>query len=893
MSLEAQSLTLEFISPEFKISGKTWTVNSGEKLLIPVEFHPPKEQTQYRGEARFRHNREKTIVGLTGTGASAHVVADDTIDFGSVKLGSVSQHNLRIANRGLLDCRFILDIVQNGNDFSFTDDEPYEYEGVIVSGTAEMRKYQYVGRKSRRKLAAYTNPLLVQTGLPVFRLTSIELDFKTTYINVNKTLEFTVVNDGNASCYWALESCPSLLHVILKQVLFLLEEPAFVEVEFVPVDFEQLVAELAFYTDAGRKTLMCYGLVGIPYLMIPQEHLKLEYGITAVDKAQAKTITMSNTGPRPITYEIVIANMLQDGVETGSEFEIFFVQPANGTILPGSTQNVVIRAIPKNYGTTITAKYIISTMDGERYVGNAKVTGGRAIIKIAPPVLLTEDGSVENKTAEISEEDAKSLAQSKNTALFEMTRLAFQAHIENLRDVLSGLRTEDIEMLEAASASLKSQHKIAAKPVTGRSSKVVSPTKSVEANSSDIRHVSKKKRDLQMLQKAEGQLQERIGSEESKRKFSSGTVFDGSDLRAKVNRALELAHSRGYNRDLSGRRPRTEPTASGTVSSGLNTTPSTPTSLDSSESRSEKFLNDLASLESELEVLSAVVKSVAGSTTESMTSTPSSGSSLSRYHAGSRKKNRQPKRNSRAAGNAGHKKTGKKKVKRTKDTQPVYDEDGNLVSHGVDESEYDSDMSESLVPSTDSKSGNSNDNSKPADSDTNAAVKSSGRISNSSNNTIHENEGDPFNPEDAVTTSSGTLGTDLTSPLEDLVRLAHFYTTLVNTDGEPELQRELVDEINAQLLASTKGVIKLVKEQLANSWVPNREFLSAALRQVQQSNHVMEALKSTKPSKGGPVVNDFNLGLVRSGDLLADVKLFNLPNMGNLSLDFVVKVNDK
>ncbi|KAJ3067905.1 hypothetical protein HDU99_003353, partial [Rhizoclosmatium hyalinum] len=55
----------------------------------------------------------------------------------------------------------------------------------------------------------------------------------------------------------------------------------------------------------------------------------------------------------------------------------------------------------------------------------------------------------------------------------------------------------------------------------------------------------------------------------------------------------------------------------------------------------------------------------------------------------------------------------------------------------------------------------------------------------------------------------------------------------------------------------------------------------------------MEALKSTKPSKGGPVVNDFNLGLVRSGDLLADVKLFNLPNMGNLSLDFVVKVNDK
>ncbi|KAJ3017466.1 UNVERIFIED_CONTAM: hypothetical protein HDU68_011679 [Siphonaria sp. JEL0065] len=922
-----------------------WSVNPGEKLLIPVSFHPPKEQTQFRGEARFRHSNEKQIVVLTGTGASADIVADETVDFGSVKLGSVSQHNLRICNRGLLDCRFIMDIVQKGNDFSFTDDEPYEFEGLITSGTAELIEIECCCESMASNKAHVSIrwekapggvwqhiqvPLLVQTGLPVFRLTSIELDFKTTYINVNKTLEFSVVNDGNASCYWALEACPSILKVTPDTGVISAGGTMFIEVEFVPVDFEQLVAELAFYTDAGRKTLMCYGLVGVPYLSIPQESLFLDFGITAVDKTQSKTIPMTNTGTKPIHYEILISKMLEDGVETGSEMEIFFVQPANGSILPGASQNILIRAIPKHYGSTITAKYVINTKDGERYIGNAKVTGGRAIIKIAPPTFLPEDGSVENKTAEVSDDQVQSMAEAKRTALFEMTRLAFQSHIENLQDVLSGLRTEDIENFDS---TLKFQ-KQSLKNQPGKPTKVSSPVKPSgrmsptrpEGSARMTAMSPKKKRDLQMLQRAENQLQDKLGGEEMRRKAASGTVFDGSDLRAKVNRALELAHSRGYRRG-SARRPNTEPNGSEKLSdasrAGTTATSKTsekrPTDIDSTESSSEKFLNDLASLESDLEVLSTVVKSVNSSSMESLASTPSSGSSLSRYHAGSRKKNRRVRAVMPSHGVKPNSQ-GDVEVYGTVDSPGTeVDEHGNPVIHREENAlkrdiNQQLDMNNRPDQSPDVISGRSTalekqdgkSNTKPSTREVlyrrSLASQRNNRFPTVPSRTDSNRTGESLEQSRSLTTDSSessqgvensTSSATIASPLEDLVRLAHYYSTLVNTNGDPELQQELVDEINSQLMSSTRGVIKLVKEQLSNAWVPNREFLSAALRQVQQSNHVMEALKATKSSKSGPIVNDFNLGLVRSGDLLADVRLFNLPNLGNLSLDFVIKQNNK
>ncbi|KAJ3199396.1 hypothetical protein HDU82_000455, partial [Entophlyctis luteolus] len=637
MSFEAQNMTLEYIAPEFKISGKTWTVNPGEKILIPVEFHPPKEQTQYNGEVLFKNNGTDHVVIVTGTGATADVVADDHVDFGSVKLGSISHQKLRICNRGLLDCRFMLEIMQKGNEFRFLEDEPYEYDGVLPSGSVELVDIEcscesVLSGKVHIALRwqkvpygvweAVDIPLVVQTGVPVFKLSSLELDFKTTYINVNKTLEFAVSNDGNASCYWAVESSSPVLKISPESGTIPFGTTTSVKVTFIPKDFEQLVAEVTFFTDAGRKSLMCYGLVGVPYLVVPSEFLNLDFGVSAIEKPQSKAITITNSGSKPIVYEIIVQNMLENGIRTDSQFEIFFVNPANGTLQPGCSQTVNIQAIPKSYGSTVTANFVINTKDGERYVGDLKVTGGRAIIKIAPPTYSLNESSEDSRTAEISKEERQQFAEAKNIALFEMQRLAFQTHIENLRDVLSGLRTEGIEQMEQNTSRFKPESKSQIKgggadlqaPTTGRVMTPVRPDGVVQSSSLSPR----KKKDLLALQKAEALIQSKILAAEAKRQTASATTFDGSDLKAKVQKALELAYSRGYKKDRS--RPLSEPesapnkpktnaieqfraitAATSNPSDNNDYKSSLDASVRSDRPDAENFLEELASLESDLE----------------------------------------------------------------------------------------------------------------------------------------------------------------------------------------------------------------------------------------------------------------------------------------------------
>ncbi|KAJ3353647.1 hypothetical protein HDU83_006556 [Entophlyctis luteolus] len=905
MSFEAQNMTLEYIAPEFKISGKTWTVNPGEKILIPVEFHPPKEQTQYNGEVLFKNNGTDHVVIVTGTGATADVVADDHVDFGSVKLGSISHQKLRICNRGLLDCRFMLEIMQKGNEFRFLEDEPYEYDGVLPSGSVELVDIEcscesVLSGKVHIALRwqkvpygvweAVDIPLVVQTGVPVFKLSSLELDFKTTYINVNKTLEFAVSNDGNASCYWAVESSSPVLKISPESGTIPFGTTTSVKVTFIPKDFEQLVAEVTFFTDAGRKSLMCYGLVGVPYLVVPSEFLNLDFGVSAIEKPQSKAITITNSGSKPIVYEIIVQNMLENGIRTDSQFEIFFVNPANGTLQPGCSQTVNIQAIPKSYGSTVTANFVINTKDGERYVGDLKVTGGRAIIKIAPPTYSLNESSEDSRTAEISKEERQQFAEAKNIALFEMQRLAFQTHIENLRDVLSGLRTEGIEQMEQNTSRFKPESKSQIKgggadlqaPTTGRVMTPVRPDGVVQSSSLSPR----KKKDLLALQKAEALIQSKILAAEAKRQTASATTFDGSDLKAKVQKALELAYSRGYKKDRS--RPLSEPesapnkpktnaieqfraitAATSNPSDNNDYKSSLDASVRSDRPDAENFLEELASLESDLEVLSAVIKSIDSS---SGTPTPASSrsSNLSRYQAGS------PNKTPREATSRSWRTPRSRGIR--DNIQNVVREKENPkfkklveIMHGSSQSD-----NQEVAASANNESRKTAKSVKEDTSSGGSATATS--INSGESSTGREDTSQEYSKSAAI---------------EDLVSVAYFYTSLMNTEKNLEIKAEIMEEINSQMISSTKGVIKLVKDQLASSWVPNREFLSSTLKQVQQSSNVIEILKKSKSTPKADSVNDFSLGLVRAGEKLSNVKLFNLPNMGNIALDFNIKINDQ
>ncbi|KAI8922123.1 hypothetical protein DFJ77DRAFT_425090, partial [Powellomyces hirtus] len=466
MSMEAQNVTLQFINTEFTVNGRTWTLQAGDKITVPVEFHPPKEQVQYHGEARFTHNYGTTIIRLAGTGASADLSTDPSLDFGSLKVGSIGSKTLRLHNRGLLDCRYVLEIVQAGQEFTLLSEEPFDHESVIESGGVDSLEIecnceriletgaQAVIRWLRVPMGAWEEmviPLLVQVGMPVFRLQNMELDFHTTYINVNKTLTFLVTNDGNAICNWEAATEFPALAVEPDNGALHPGETLYLEVTFAPQDYESLHHSLTFYTDVGTKTLMCYGIVGVPYLHIAEESMFIDFGIVGINKTHNRAVVLENTGKRHIEFEITLSGITHDGMEVAADdFDVFFINPTHDIIEPGASMTVTMQTMPREYNAVYAGEWIIRTRDGEQYRGRLSATGGKAIIKLAPPTMMTEELVTKRATAEMSTMSASGRAtadpDSFRASTAEATRQNLVSHLDNLQEVLAGLRAAEMDM---------------------------------------------------------------------------------------------------------------------------------------------------------------------------------------------------------------------------------------------------------------------------------------------------------------------------------------------------------------------------------------------------------------------------------------------------------------
>ncbi|KAJ3042819.1 hypothetical protein HDV00_006640 [Rhizophlyctis rosea] len=814
MSMEAQNLTLQHIAPEFSIPGRTWHLQPGAKLAILVEFHPPKEQIQYHGEARFTHKYGTTTIKLAGTGASADLSCDEEVDFGSIKVGAEDFRTLRLHNRGLLDCRYFLEIIQQGTDFSLLDgaDEPFEREGIIESGGLEtvdiQCKCSQVVEKPPRIVIRWLRvprgaweemvvPLLVQVGMPIFKMANMELDFRTTYINVNKTIEFTVTNDGNATCAWEAHPESELLTVEPDSGAVQPGETIWIEVTFSPQNIELLNSSISFLTDAGSKNLACYGIVGIPYLEIKTEHLDIDFGIVAINKTHSRAIEFTNTGQKPIEFEVTIMDILHDGVPMAVEdFDVFFVKPTNGVIDPMSTMNVEMQTMPREYNSVYIAEWMVRTRDGEQLRGRLSATGGKAIIKLAPPAISAQEAITKKPaTAEMSVQTPPS-RQRPPTAPTEMdagtiesAKQAFAAHMENLQEVLAGLRAAEMDM----AAERDAERALTPRP----------PTAGTPAGSRP--GSARRRRDLTSAQ-----------AEEEEKRRQGMKVFDGSDLRARSRKArrsrpADMFDGLGPPADEKEVYERFDATRPSTRTSASARRRAVRSPLDVEDSAAVQYMDELSQLESELEVaigLGESKPSTALSTPGSLGRSISSG--LGRYQPGTPRSRKMSVRRDKSAAIR------------------------NMLSA----------YSEGLGAS-----------------------------------------GDLLEGVGAESVSA------LAKPIEDIIGTAQEMLDDAKLVTDVDVQRTLLTAINERILESTRGVIKAVKEQLSNEWIGNREFLSSAIRRLQHSTNVMDAIRQA-PFQKEQGENDFNLGLLRAGDKSNSILLFNLPNVGNLAFDFNLERKD-
>ena len=463
LDIETQNVSLTEISSNFKIEGKRWILGPGEQKVIPIKFEPMNEQTHYKGKAIFKHNHGNSTILLSGTGASADISCEKILDFETIKIKTNFVKCFKIHNRGLLGCKYTVQIHYHNQISPFTfinADDPYDIEGYIESGEKKeipincycindvsssilLLKWQ---RIPNGVWETETIELKVAIGQPRFEVDRNEINFETTYVGIKKTITISVLNSGNANCNWMVNNYNPDITFEPNEGIIESDEILEINVSFNPKNFEPLNDTIRFETDCGDKFLIITGIVGVPYLKVDPNDVYKDFGVAEIEKYSTRTITLNNTGSKPLKFWTSIVNHKINGVDfEKNEYDIFYFKQSKGIIKPNSSVQINVLCFPIEYEAKITAEYIISSNNGEKCFGNLSCIGGKAKIEII---------AINNKDFNLKINEVSHKAFNKNKL-----GLALSSHITLIKNVVDDIVKTEAELKAEEEEFMKEQLK--------------------------------------------------------------------------------------------------------------------------------------------------------------------------------------------------------------------------------------------------------------------------------------------------------------------------------------------------------------------------------------------------------------------------------------------------
>ncbi|ORX54200.1 hypothetical protein BCR36DRAFT_15708 [Piromyces finnis] len=463
LDIETQNVCLTEISPEFIIENKKWILGPGEKTVIQIRFEPVNEQVNYRGKAIFKHNHGYTTIFLSGTGASANIYCEKVLDFKTTKMKTKSIKNFKIHNRGLLGCKYKIQIHYHNQISPFTfvsDDDPYDIEGYIESGEKKeipINCYCLNELSSSLLLLKWqripngiweteTIELKVEIGQPKFEIDRKEINFETTYVGIKKNITISILNSGNANCNWIVHNCNSDIIFEPNEGIIEPDEIFEINVSFNPKNYDPLNETVRFETDCGDKYLLVTGIIGVPYLKIEANDINKDFGVVEIEKYSTRTITLNNTGSKPLKFLTSIINHKINGVSfEQNEYDIFYFKQSKGVIKPNSSAQLNVLCFPIEYEARVTAEYIISSNNGEKCFGNLSCIGGKAKIEII---------STTNKDFKLKVNEISHKGFNKNKLA-----LALSSHIKLIKNVIEDILKTEADLKVEEEEFMKEQLK--------------------------------------------------------------------------------------------------------------------------------------------------------------------------------------------------------------------------------------------------------------------------------------------------------------------------------------------------------------------------------------------------------------------------------------------------
>ncbi|KAH6564534.1 hypothetical protein BASA60_010280 [Batrachochytrium salamandrivorans] len=640
---------------------------------------------------------------------------------------------------------------------------------------------------------------------------SLEIDFKTTFIDVNKTLGMRLYNEGNASCSWKAECETSHIMMNMYEGSIAAGGSMLINITYAPSEYETLSSAIRFFTDAGNPTLMCYGVVGVPYLKVPPDSREIDFGTITIEHTHTRSFAIANTGTKVIEYEIATLCSTKDGIEVvQDQHDTFYFDPIRSVVQPGQPLLINISIYAREYNVIYASKFIIRTMDGEQYNGQVTAKGGKAIIKISPPKMpvderkqaLQPETISSGKDREIKSFTEKSRATRPPPANTEVFRNVFQSHLDNLYEVLAGLRTAELHVMENSEVVQEDP--------------LISPQQAIDPT----RKPSGKQKSLK--------------NDTSK---SSAITLDS----ASVGRDVSLCQDETDFDMLDGSNLRLRSRGRAKVDSPISNIGVEPhirskfKQITASESNAVKYTDELTQLERELEIAIGLRDPAAFTPTEGGTSSGTIDmNGLITQTGDTESKPGSPGK--RSAGGLGKYQPGRRRgVVRHEEKEPTeYD---LMKLSGSDEVRGETPLSVE-APMTLQESAISN--------------------------TPRSKELVSVDMSDATRTSLAEIQGQKRE-IENILQIAQEMTRSIGTSLDSTMQMELLEKMSDRILTSTNSIVQAVQGRVSTEkWVPNRDFIQQALRRLQMSTIAIENYSEPEPEQEIEE-NLFNMGLVRGG----------------------------
>ncbi|KAJ1558925.1 hypothetical protein HK096_000589, partial [Nowakowskiella sp. JEL0078] len=335
----------DLIETDTYFKGQEWpdrriSLFPGKSFNLPIVFNPH-EESPHAGKLVVGTNSENYDIELVGLGREAVlIVSKVALEFSECIIGNSYEQKLVMKNVGDVNYPVTFRLEKECPDLEFIPPalviNPFSEMFALVAFTPSRETKQTIIMSVSSPYSTHKVALLLHAGIAILEFSTTQLDFGMFEKISRPSIPLTIKNVGSVRTAYNVRDAtkPSMFNISNSNGLLLPQKSTQIMVTYTRKEVCQFQERLLVRTDLIDKIYVINVRGQCEEAMLkPEEFSFLNVGICPVLDPTSKPLSFSNYGRFPLEYTIKSAYPLK-------------INPTSGTVLGGSTENIMVTWSP-------------------------------------------------------------------------------------------------------------------------------------------------------------------------------------------------------------------------------------------------------------------------------------------------------------------------------------------------------------------------------------------------------------------------------------------------------------------------------------------------------------------------------------------------------------------